>query len=73
MSGTGQLGVLIQTFPISFNASARCLIEDNVETSWGTKTELSIGEYLKSEGYSNEFINDYLIVSLKVNARITVW
>ncbi|KDN40578.1 hypothetical protein RSAG8_08050, partial [Rhizoctonia solani AG-8 WAC10335] len=44
-----------------FNASARQLIEENTEFSSNTKSELSIGDYLKQEGYSNEFIDDYLI------------
>ena len=46
---------------LRFNASARRLIEDDFEPPLGTKQELSIGEYLKKEGYSNEFTDDYLI------------
>lgn len=44
-----------------FNASARRLMEDDFRATCNPKSELSIGEYLKKEDYSNEFINDYLI------------
>ena len=53
-------------FGIRFNASARGLIEDHERTpksADSTKPELSIGDYLKQNNYSNEFIDDYLIVS----------
>ncbi|CAE7143439.1 unnamed protein product [Rhizoctonia solani] len=46
---------------LRFNASARRLIEEETRTLSNTKCELSIGDYLKHEGYSNEFIDDYLI------------
>ncbi|CAE6533218.1 unnamed protein product [Rhizoctonia solani] len=46
---------------LRFNASARRLIEENPEVSPNTKSEVSIGDYLRHEGYSNEFIDDYLI------------
>ncbi|KAF8683409.1 Flavin containing amine oxidoreductase [Rhizoctonia solani] len=46
---------------LRFNASARRLIEESSESSSNTKTELSIGDYLTQEGYSNEFVDDYLI------------
>ncbi|KAJ1301430.1 hypothetical protein OPQ81_008688 [Rhizoctonia solani] len=46
---------------LRFNASARRLIEENNVAPSNANTELSIGEYLKHEGYSNEFIDDYLI------------
>ncbi|CAE6450754.1 unnamed protein product [Rhizoctonia solani] len=46
---------------LRFNASARRLIEEKPEFSSNTTSELSIGDYLKQEGYSNEFIDDYLI------------
>ncbi|ELU37906.1 amine oxidase [Rhizoctonia solani AG-1 IA] len=46
---------------LRFNASARRLIEESSESSSNTKTELSIGDYLTQEGYSNKFVDDYLI------------
>ncbi|KAH7334557.1 hypothetical protein B0J17DRAFT_673853 [Rhizoctonia solani] len=46
---------------LRFNASARRLIEEDPEVPSNTRSELSIGDYLKHEGYSNEFIDDYLI------------
>ncbi|KAG8682462.1 hypothetical protein FRC09_016758, partial [Ceratobasidium sp. 395] len=50
---------------LRFNASALSLIEDEDEpvdpSAKGAKAELSIGAYLNREGYSNEFIDDYLI------------
>ncbi|QRV83556.1 Flavin containing amine oxidoreductase [Ceratobasidium sp. AG-Ba] len=50
---------------LRFNASALSLIEDEEEpadpSAKGAKAELSIGAYLDREGYSNEFIDDYLI------------
>ncbi|CAE6517916.1 unnamed protein product [Rhizoctonia solani] len=46
---------------LRFNASARRLIEEKIEYSSNTTSELSIGDYLKQEGYSTEFIDDYLI------------
>ncbi|CCO31280.1 hypothetical protein BN14_05319 [Rhizoctonia solani AG-1 IB] len=46
---------------LRFNASARRLIEDSNDISSNKKTELSIGDYLTQEGYSNEFVDDYLI------------
>ncbi|CEL56758.1 hypothetical protein RSOLAG1IB_08060 [Rhizoctonia solani AG-1 IB] len=46
---------------LRFNASARRLIEDSNNISSNKKTELSIGDYLTQEGYSNEFVDDYLI------------
>lgn len=55
-------------FSSRFNASAQRLLEGNEEqapdmTIHNTQPELSIGNYLQREGYSNEFIDDYLIVS----------
>jgi predicted NAD/FAD-binding protein len=60
-----RLGIL--NLPFSFNASARRLIEDSNDISSNKKTELSIGDYLTQEGYSNEFVDDYLIVSWKLD------
>ncbi|KAG8712837.1 hypothetical protein FRC08_014025 [Ceratobasidium sp. 394] len=49
---------------LRFNASALSLIEDEEPVdplAKGSKAELSIGAYLEREGYSNEFVDDYLI------------
>lgn len=45
---------------VRFNACARRLVKGKEEE------ELSIGEYLDREGYSDEFRDNYLIVSLIV-------
>ncbi|KAG9097801.1 hypothetical protein FRC06_007176 [Ceratobasidium sp. 370] len=49
---------------LRFNASALSLIEDEEPDgprAKGSQVELSIGAYLEREGYSNEFVDDYLI------------
>ncbi|KAG8736052.1 hypothetical protein FRC10_009856 [Ceratobasidium sp. 414] len=49
---------------LRFNASALNLIEGEEPVdplAKGSKAELSIGVYLEREGYSNEFVDDYLI------------
>lgn len=49
---------------LRFNASAQSLIEEHESapnSADSGKAELSIGDYLQRNGYSNEFIDDYLI------------
>ena len=47
---------------LRFNACARRVLK--IEDEKASAEELSIGDYLKTEGYSDTFRDDYLIVSL---------
>ena len=52
---------------LRFNASARRLLAEAESESLDNKTseakEISVGEYLKANGYSHVFRDDYLLVS----------
>lgn len=50
---------------LRFNACARKLVEQD-----DSSAEMSIGEYLEQEGYSDSFKNNYLIVRHSTRLRL---
>lgn len=51
---------------LRFNACARKLVEEDDDTDNGI--DVSIGDYLAKEGYSDSFRDNYLIVSSQLSS-----